>query len=72
MGASIIETLLFPLKSWSAEDRVILGYSPQHFGLSPFVLGTYPPRHGLRALIERGFERLGLGHKTVVFRGVHT
>ena len=24
------------------------------------------------SLIERGFERLGLGHKTVVFRGVHT
>ena len=24
------------------------------------------------SFIERGFERLGLGHKTVVFRGVHT
>ena len=24
------------------------------------------------SLIERGFERLGLGHKTVAFRGVHT
>ena len=24
------------------------------------------------SFIERGFERLGLGHRTVVFRGVHT
>ena len=24
------------------------------------------------SFIERGFERLGLSHKTVVFRGVHT
>ena len=24
------------------------------------------------SFIERGFERLGLGHQTVVFRGVHT
>ena len=24
------------------------------------------------SLIERGFKRLGLDHKTVVFRGVHT
>ena len=24
------------------------------------------------SLIERGFERLGLGHQTVVSRGVHT
>ena len=24
------------------------------------------------SFVERGFERLGLGHKTVVFRGVHT
>ena len=24
------------------------------------------------SFIERGFKRLGLGHKTVVFRGVHT
>ena len=24
------------------------------------------------SFIEREFERLGLGHKTVVFRGVHT
>ena len=24
------------------------------------------------SFIERGFERLGLGHKTTVFRGVHT
>ena len=24
------------------------------------------------SFIERGFERLGLGHKTVGFRGVHT
>ena len=24
------------------------------------------------SFIERGFERLGLGRKTVVFRGVHT
>ena len=54
LGAAFNETLLFPLKSWSAEDRVILGCSPRHFGLSPFVLGKYPPRHGPRALIERG------------------
>ena len=24
------------------------------------------------SFIKRGFERLGLGHRTVVFRGVHT
>ena len=54
LGIAIVETLLFPLKSWSAEDRVTLGYSTRHFDLSPFVLGKYPPRHGPRALIERG------------------
>ena len=54
LEAAIIETLLFPLKSWSAEDRVILGCSTRHFGLSSFILGKYPPRHGPRALIERG------------------
>ena len=56
MGATIIETLLFPLKSWSAEDRVILGCSIRHFGLSPFVLSKYPPRHGPQVLIERGLD----------------
>ena len=56
LGATFIKTLLFPLKSWSAEDRVVLGCSPRHFGLSPFVLGTHPPWHGPRALIERGSD----------------
>ena len=54
LGVAFNETLLFPLKSWSAEDRVILGCSPRHFGLSPFVLDKYPPRHRPRVLIERG------------------
>ena len=46
LATTIIETLLFPLKSWSAEDRVILSCSTRHFGLSPFVLGKYSPQHG--------------------------
>ena len=54
LGATFNGMLLFSLKSWSAEDRVILGCSPRHFNLSPFVLGKYPPRHGPRALIKRG------------------
>ena len=29
----------------------------RHFGLSPFVLGKYPPRHGPWALVERGPDR---------------
>ena len=57
LGAAIIETLLFPLKSWSVEDRVILGCSTRHFGLFPFVLGTYPPRHIPRALTKRGSDQ---------------
>ena len=56
LGATFNGMLLFPLKSWSAEDRVILGCSPRHFGLSPFVLGKYPPQHGPRALIKRGLD----------------
>ena len=56
MGAAFVEKLLFPLKSWSAEDRVILGCSTRHFGLSPFVFDKYTPWHGLWALIERGLD----------------
>ena len=45
---------LFPLKSWDAEDRVILSYISRLFGLPLLVLGNYPPRHGPWALVESG------------------
>ena len=45
---------LFPLKSWDAEDRVILGCISRLFGLSPLVLGNYSLRHGPWVLMESG------------------
>ena len=45
---------LFPLKSWDAEDKIILGCTPRLFGLSPLVLGNYSPWHGPWVLIESG------------------
>ena len=52
---------LFPLKSWDAEDRVILGYVFMLFGLFLIVLGNYPPRHGPQALVESGPGRKFFG-----------
>ena len=46
LGAAFNEMLLFPLKSWNVENRVILGYAPRLFDLSLFILGKYLPRHG--------------------------
>ena len=43
-----------PLKTWNAEDRVILDYALRLFDLSLFVLGKFPPRHRPWALVERG------------------
>ena len=36
------------------------------------ILGSYVERAQTISFVERGFERLGLGHRTVVSRGVHT
>ena len=54
LGAAFNEMLLFLLKSWNAEDRVILGCAPWLFGLSLFVLGKHLPPHGPWALVKRG------------------
>ena len=36
------------------------------------ILGLHVKKAQTISFIERGFERLGLGHRTVVSRGVHT
>ena len=36
------------------------------------ILGSNVKRAQTISFVERGFERLGLGHQTVVSRGVHT
>ena len=45
LGAAFIETLLFPLKFWSAEDRVVLG-CPLDTSALPYLSSVHPPRHG--------------------------
>ena len=42
------------LKSWEAEDRVILGCIYRPFGLSLFIPGNPYPRHGPWVLMESG------------------
>ena len=54
LGEAFNEMLLFPLKSWNVEDRVILSCAPRHFGLSLFVLGKYLPRYRPWVLVKRG------------------
>ena len=54
MEAAFDDMSLFPLKSWDAEDRVILGCISKLFGLSPLVLGNYSLRHGPWVLMESG------------------
>ena len=54
LEATFDETLLFPLKSWDAEDRVILSCVFRLFGLSLLVLDNYHPRHGPWALVGSG------------------
>ena len=51
------EMSLFSLKSWDAEDKVILGCVSRLFGFSLLVLGNYLPRHGPWALVESGPNR---------------
>jgi len=58
LEAAFDDMSLFPLKSWDAEDRVILGCISRLFGFSPLVLGNYSPRHEPWVLIESGS-----GHK---------
>ena len=58
LEAAFDDMSLFPLKSWDAEDRVILGCTSRLFGLSPLVLGNYSPRYGPWVLMESGS-----GHK---------
>ena len=36
------------------------------------ILGSHVKKAQTISFVERGFERLGLGHQTVVSRGVHT
>ena len=36
------------------------------------ILGSHVKKAQTISFVERGFERLGLGHRTVVCRGVHT
>ena len=36
------------------------------------MLGSHVIKAQTISFVERGFGRLGLGHQTVVFRGVHT
>ena len=57
LEAAFDEMSLFSLKSWDAEDKVILGCVSRLFGLSLLVLGNYPPRHGPWALVESGPDR---------------
>ena len=54
LEAAFDEMSLFPLKSWDAEDMVILGCVSRLFDLSLLVLGNYPPRHWPWALVESG------------------
>ena len=54
LGITFTKTLIFSLKSWRAEDRVVLSRSPWHPGHQSFVLGTRPLRHGPWAQIEFG------------------
>ena len=54
LEAAFDDMSLFFLKSWDAEDRVILGCIYRLFGLSLFVLGNHSPRHGPWALVESG------------------
>ena len=54
LEAAFDDMSLFPLKSWDAEDRVILGCIFRLFGISLLVLGNYYPRHGPWVLMESG------------------
>ena len=54
LEAAFDDMSLFPLKSWDAEDRVILGCISRLFGISLLVLGNYYPRHGPWVLMESG------------------
>ena len=54
LEAAFDDMSLFPLKSWDAEDRVILGCISRLFGLSPLVLDNYSFRHGPWVLMESG------------------
>ena len=72
LEAAFDEMSLFPLKSWDAEDMVILGWVSRLFGISLLVLGNYPPRHGPWALVESGPGRKFSGptdtYRTYVLR----
>ena len=35
------------------------------------ILGSHVKKAQTISFVERGFERLGLGHQTVVCRGIH-
>ena len=54
LEAAFNDMSLFPLKSWDAKDRVILGCISRLFGLSLLVLDNYYPRRGPWILMESG------------------
>ena len=55
---------LFPLKSWDAEDRVILSCVSRLFDLSLLALSNYPSQHRPWALVESGPGRKFSGPTT--------
>ena len=65
LGIDLIESLLFPLKSWNAEDKVVPSCASWHLGLRSVVLGTWPPRHGPCSQVERGSDRKLPGPTTI-------
>ena len=51
---------------------ICLGFVRTRFGTTQSDTGFARKKAQTISFIERGFERLGLDHKSVVFRGVHT
>ena len=47
-------------------------YVRTRFVTTPNSVGFVRKKAQTISFVERGFERLGLGYQTVVFRGIHT
>ena len=60
-GGGLQRDVSLPLEVLECRGQGHPRLCPQHFSLSPFVLGKYPPRHGPWALIKRGPDRKFLG-----------
>ena len=63
---------IFLLKSWKAEDRVILDCIYGPFGLSLFVFGNPYPRHGPWVLMESEPDCEFSGPTIYINKIVHT